>query len=127
MSNSEITYDIIGAAMEVHREIGSGYRESPYENALRNELRLRGRKVEQQRSWPIRYKETVVGECFTDLIVDERVVIEAKAEDKIVEAHVAQLLNYLRLTGISLGLVINFKPLSLEYRRVVLNAKHGEF
>lgn len=113
--------------MEVHREIGPGYRESPYENALRNELRLREHKVEQQKSWPIRYKGTVVGECFTDLIVAQRVLIEAKAEDKITEAHVAQFLNYLRLTGIPLGVLINFKPLSLEYKRVVFNAKEGGF
>ena len=125
MTDPELTYDIIGAAMEVHREIGPGYRESSYENALRNELRLREHKVEQQKSWLIRYKGTVVGECFTDLIVAQRVVIEAKAEDKITEAHVAQLLNYLRLTGIPLGVLINFKPLSLEYKRVVLNAKEG--
>jgi len=121
MTDSELTYDIIGAAMEVHREIGPGHRETPYENALRNELRIRNHRIEQQQAWPILYKESVVGECFTDLIADKRVVIEVKAEDKITEAHVAQLLNYLRLTGIPLGLVINFRPLSLEHRRVVLN------
>jgi GxxExxY protein len=121
VTDSELTYDIIGSAMEVHREIGPGHREAPYENALKIELRSRGHRAEQQQSWPILYKSSVVGECFTDLIVDQRVVVEVKAEDKITEAHVAQLLNYLRLTGIPLGLVINFKPYSLEHRRVVLN------
>jgi len=120
MTDSEFTYNLIGAAMEVHREFGSGHHEAPYENALRNELRHRGYRVEQQHGWPIQYKGKVVGECFTDLLVDRRLVIEVKAIDKLGPSETAQILNYLRTTGIKLGLLFNFKPPSLETKRVSL-------
>ncbi|MDB4353950.1 GxxExxY protein [Akkermansiaceae bacterium] len=119
-SDSDLTYDIIGAAMEVHRALGPGHHETPYENALRNELRERGYRVDQQKSWPISYKEKVVGECFTDLVVDRRIVLEIKAIDKLGAPETAQLLNYLKTTEIGLGLLLNFKPTSLETKRASL-------
>lgn len=85
MPQSDLTYDVIGAAMEVHRELGSGLRESPYENALRNELRMRGYQVDQ---------------------------LSASEE--------AQLLNYLKISKLRLGLLLNFKPASLEVKRMAL-------
>ena len=120
ISDSELTYDIIGAAMEVHRALGPGHQEAPYENALRNELRERGYRVDQQKSWAISYKEKVVGECFTDLVVDHRIVIEVKAIDKLGAVETAQILNYLKTTGMGVGLLLNFKPTSLETKRASL-------
>lgn len=127
MTDRELTYDIIGAAMEQQWDLGPGFRDTPYGNALRNELRFRGHRVERQKAWPIKYKGGVVGECFTDLIVDRRVIIENKAEEKTSEAHGAQPLNYWRLTGISLELVMNLKPSFDEIPTSGSECKRGKF
>lgn len=97
MSDPDFTYDVIGAAMEVHREIGPGIHEKPYENALRNELRFRGYRVDQQKAWPIFYKQQVVGDCITDLIIDQRLAIEVKALAQVGEQEETQLLNYMKI------------------------------
>ena len=120
MPQSDLTYDVIGAAMEVHRELGSGLRESPYENALRNELRMRGHQVDQQKPWPISYKGKVVGDCITDLVVNGELVLEIKAVDQLSASEEAQLLNYLKISKLRLGLLLNFKPASLEVKRMAL-------
>ena len=120
MSQSDLTYEIIGAAMEIHRELGSGLRESPYENALRNELRIRGHHVEQQKPWPILYKEAVAGDCITDLVVNGEVVVEIKAIDSLGASEEAQILDYLKISEVRLGLLLNFKPASPKVRRLAL-------
>ena len=120
MSNNDLTYQIIGAAMHVHNELGSGLREKPYENALLIALRKLHMHVDQQRAYPIRYENHIVGDCFTDLVVNNELIIEAKAIDKIGDNEVAQTINYLRIAKIKLGLILNFKPAQLEVRRVSL-------
>jgi len=90
--------------MEVHRELGSGLRELPYENALRNELRYRKHQVDQQKAWPIQYKGA----------------IEVKAINALGDEELSQVLNYLRISKMRLGLILNFKPSSLEVERVAL-------
>lgn len=119
MSHSDLTYNVIGSAMEVHREMGPGLREQPYENALRNELKTRGYQVEQQKGWSIQYKGSIVGDRFTDLIVNGELVIEVKAIAKLGDDELGQMINYLRISGKRLGLLLNFKPKSLEVKRVV--------
>ncbi len=113
------SYAVIGAAMKVHNELGAGLREKPYENALAIELRTQGFEVAQQRSYPIFYLKHVVGDCQPDLIINESLVVDTKAIDKIGENEVAQMLNYLRITGLKIGLVVNFKPYKLAWKRVV--------
>ena len=119
--NDEFTYSIIGAAMRVHRTLGAGLREKPYENALCIELRDLGHQVDQQRGFPIDYLGHIVGDCVTDLVIDNRLIIETKSIDALGKNESAQLLNYLRISGIKLGLLLNFKPYQLEIKRHTLS------
>ncbi|MFT6863175.1 MAG: GxxExxY protein [Akkermansiaceae bacterium] len=114
MSTSDLIYDVIGAAMEVHRELGPRLREPPYEN----ELRIRNYRVDQQRSWPSYYKKQTVGDCFTDLVVNGELVVEVKALTALGDEEMGQILNYVRISAIETGLLLNFKPKSLEVKRV---------
>ena len=107
---NEISHTIIGAAIEVHKVLGGpGLLESVYESALCHELKLRGLQIEKQLIVPVKYKNTIVRDplCL-DILVEKKVIIEVKATEKEHAIHQAQLLTYLRLTGIKLGLLINF-------------------
>jgi GxxExxY protein len=118
-----LSHKIIGAAIEVHRVIGPGLLESVYEVALCRELWQRGVDVERQVSVPVRYKGETLG-CHVklDLLIGRTVVVEVKAVDKLTSIHTAQLLTYLRLQDLWLGLLINFNVNSLrEGLRRVLN------
>lgn len=119
MEFNDSTYEIIGCAMRVHTSLGPGLREKPYENALIIELRHEGFRVESQRPYPIWYREQPVGECIPDMTVNSTVLVDAKSIDGLGENEQAQMLNYLRISGISIGLVINFKNQKLEWRRIV--------
>lgn len=104
-----ISGQIIGAAIEVHRELRAGLLESAYEACLAHELCARGLSFERQKVLPVRYKDVFV-ECGyrLDLVVENRVIVELKSVDKLSAIHEAQLLSYLRLSGLPLGLLINF-------------------
>ena len=104
-----LSHLIIGAAIEVHRLIGPGLLESVYEAALCKELRLRGLLVDRQVSVPVKYKGEVL-DCHIklDLLVDRKVIVEVKAVETLIYVHKAQLLTYLRLQSLWLGLLINF-------------------
>jgi GxxExxY protein len=107
--HEELTENIIGACIEVHRELGPGLLESAYETCLRHELRLRGLSVKTQVKLPVKYKGIEL-DCgyVLDLIVEGIVLLELKAVEKIHPVHEAQLLTYLRLSGLKVGLLINF-------------------
>lgn len=107
---NEISYKIIGAAIEVHRHLGGpGLLESIYESALCHELSLNGLKIEKQKPIPVKYKSAVIREPYLlDILVESKVIIEVKAVEKENEIHKAQLLTYLRLSNLKLGLLINF-------------------
>jgi GxxExxY protein len=119
MKCEEITSDIIGAAFEVHKYFGFGFPEKVYENALVIELRKKGRKVEQQKAITVRYHDVIVGEYVCDLLVDDKVLVEVKSVARLVEAHHAQLVGYLRATGPEVGL-LNFGH-SVEHKRKILD------
>jgi GxxExxY protein len=109
MDINEITGAVIGAAIEVHKALGPGLLESVYEECLAIELELRKIPFERQRQIPIRYKEREIGSVYRiDFLVDNRVIVELKACEDILPIHEAQLLTYLKLTGIKIGLLINF-------------------
>jgi GxxExxY protein len=110
----------LGAAFEVHNTLGYGFLEKVYENPLMAELRLRGVEVEQQRAFTVSYKGEKVGDYFCDLLVAGKVIVEVKAAAQIADEHIAQTLNYLRATGLKVGLVLNFGKTRLEYKRLVL-------
>ena len=114
--DQELTEQIINCAFEVHNLLGSGFLEKVYENALLVELRRRGLKAEAQYGLTVSYKENTVGEYLADVVVEDRIILELKALDKINDIHELQLKNYLKATGIELGLLINFGK-SVEVRR----------
>ena len=122
MTFDDGTYDIIGSAMRVHNALGPGLREKPYENALVLDLRRSGFTVEPQKAYPIRYLGEIVGDCIPDMCVNGTVLVDAKSIDAIGENEIAQMLNYLRISGLEIGLVTNFKNARLETKRVVRSA-----
>jgi GxxExxY protein len=114
---------VVEAAIEVHRHLGPGYLEAVYQEALEVELGLRGVSFERQAVFRVMYKQREVGAGRLDLLVERCVVVELKAVDQLHELHVAQALAYLKGTGLTLALVINFKvPVLLRgVRRVAAN------
>jgi GxxExxY protein len=106
--HSQLTGTIIGAAIAVHRELGPGKLESVYERALAIELRAQGVPFRTQVPIPMLYRGESVGDFFADLIVDRKVLVELKAVDALRSVYRAQVLSYLRATGLELGLLINF-------------------
>jgi len=107
--SNELTKRIIGAAIEVHLELGPGLLESTYDNCLFFELCDAGHTVERQRTLPIIYKSHVLADAYRlDLIVDGRIVVEVKSVEKTLPVHRAQVLTYMKLTRTSVGLLINF-------------------
>jgi GxxExxY protein len=107
---TEITEAIIGAAIEVHRQLGPGMLESVYEAVLAYELAQRGLEVERQKAVPLVYKELNFDEGYRlDLLVAGQVIVELKCVEALLPIHEAQLLSYLKLTGLKVGLLINFK------------------
>ena len=116
----DLTYAIIGAAMEVHRILGPGFLESVYEKALAHEFDLRGIPYQRQVKLAVRYKEIVAGEFRADFLVDGKVVVELKAIKALTAGDEAQLLNYLKGTGYRVGLLLNFGASSLEYKRRIV-------
>ncbi|MHB1414544.1 MAG: GxxExxY protein [Chloroflexota bacterium] len=127
-SLNQLTEAIIGAAIDVHRELGPGLLESTYEACLTYELRQRGLRVEQQKALPVVYREMRL-ECGyrVDLIVEGLVIVEIKAVDALAPIHQAQLLSYLKLSGCRVGLLINFNTRMLKegIRRLVLGLPEG--
>ena len=115
-----LVYSIVGAAMEVIRGLKAGLHEKPYENAMIVELRLRKHVIDQQKRFEVRYKGEYVGEFIPDLIVDDAVIVDAKVIDRITNIERGQMLNYLRITGLRVGLIINFRQSKLEWERIIL-------
>jgi GxxExxY protein len=109
MDINRISYDIIGAAIKVHRALGPGLLESVYEECLVMELRSERFALRRQCSIPVSYRELrLEGAYRADLIVQDSVLVELKSVDALAPIHTAQVLTYLRLTGLKLGLLINF-------------------
>ena len=121
---SQLFYEEVGkildAAVEVHRVLGYGLLEKPYENALVREFELRGIGFVQQPRFPVEYKGVRVGEFVPDLIVFDSIIVDTKTIDRITDLEVGQMINYLRVTKLRVGFIINFKNHRLETRRVVL-------
>ena len=113
----KITEEIIGCAFEVINELGSGFLESVYERALAIALQQKGLMVQIQHPIKVYFRNQVVGEFYADLFVEEKVIVELKAVKAIAPEHQAQTINYLKATGIEVGLLINFGSPKLEYKR----------
>jgi GxxExxY protein len=104
-----LTEKLIGGCIEVHRHLGPGLLESAYEECLCHEFRLRGIEFERQKPLPVAYKGTWLDCGYRlDLVVEGRVLLELKAVERLLPVHVAQVLTYLKLTGLKVGLLVNF-------------------
>ena len=118
--HKELSYEIMGAAFEVHNALGAGFLEKVYENALMIALRKRGMKCQQQAPIQVTYEGEVVGEYFADILVNDSVILELKTVEALTNVHRAQAINYLKATGFRLAILINFAKPKLEYERIVV-------
>jgi GxxExxY protein len=114
------THQIIGCAFEVLNTLGHGLLEKPYENALVVELGLQNIPFKQQARFPVIYKSVQVGEYIPDLIVFDKIIVDTKVIDKIGNNERAQIINYLKIIDLRIGLILNFRHMKLEWERIIL-------
>ncbi|TCK67340.1 GxxExxY protein [Winogradskyella wandonensis] len=114
-------YFIVGLCMEVHNTLGKGFSEAVYAEALEIELKQNGVPYKKEVKFKIKYKDTLLKKSYcADLVIDDKIILELKAVEAIHSNHVKQTLNYLAVSGLKLGLIINFGEDRLAYKRVVL-------
>ena len=118
MKFSDITEKIIGCAMKVHRELGSGFQEYIYQRALEIELKKALIKFLREYEMPIYYQGEKIGMRIVDFFIDEKIMVELKAVTDLEDVHLAQALNYLEASGHEVGLLINFGAKSLQFKRL---------
>ena len=116
----ELSFEIMGAIFEVHKELGPGFLESIYEKALIDEFSRRGLKVETQKVIDITYKNKKLGAHRLDMVVEDKIVIEIKTVERFAINHRAQLTSYLKASGYKLGILVNFSRSKVEYYRVLI-------
>ena len=116
----ELTEKVLGAAFKVLNTLGTGFLEKGYENALSFQLQRIGLSVESQKVFHVKYEGAIVGEYQADLVVAGKVIVECKAISNMDSVHEAQLMNYLKASGVHVGLLINFGRPTLQYRRLVV-------
>jgi len=114
------TYAVIGAALEVLSQLGHGIHEKPYENALAIEFGLREIRCQQQTRFDVLYKTIKVGEYVPDLIAAGKIIVDTKVIDRSTNHERGQMINYLRITGLPLGLIFNFRYAKLQWERLAL-------
>ncbi len=116
--HEELSDKALGACFEVANELGAGFLESVYEKALMVALRQKGLHVEAQVPLTVKFRGVIVGEFFADILVEHKLIIELKSVSALRPEHQAQVINYLKATGIEVGLLVNFGNPKLEYRRL---------
>ena len=118
---NDLTEKVIGAAFEVSNQLGAGFLEKVYQNALVHELTLRGLEAKCEEPVLVNYKGVCIGSYSPDILVGSRLIVELKCCDALQPEHLAQCLNYLKATGLPLALLMNFQKAKVEIKRVVLN------
>ena len=116
----DLSYKIVGLAIEVRKELGFGFLEKVYENALMIMLEENGIKAAQQVPIKVSFHGRIIGDYIADILVENSIILELKAQERITEIHKAQTLNYLRATGLRLAILLNFGKNKLEHERLVL-------
>ena len=116
--HKEVTGRILEACFEVSNELGTGFLESVYQNALLIALRQKGLQAQSQFPLAVSFRGQVVGQFYADILVEDKVILELKAVTALSPAHQAQVINYLKATGIDVGLLVNFGRPKIEYRRL---------
>lgn len=115
MEENELSNIVIGCAIEVHRQLGAGLLESAYQECLFYELKSKGLNVKKEFSMPIIYKDIKLDHWYRiDLLIEDKIVIEIKAVDALIDVHTAQILTYMKLGDYKLGLILNFNVLILK-------------
>ena len=114
----ELVFKVVGAAMTVHNAIGHGLREKTYERALVVEFHHLGIRCDQQHRYPVLYRGVKVDEYIPDLEVEDLIIVDTKVVEQIHSNDIGQMINYLKITGKSTGLILNFKHPKLEWRKV---------
>jgi GxxExxY protein len=117
--HSELTSNIIGCAIEVHKYLGNGFQEVVYQRALEIEFRLQGINAQREFVMPLSYKGEDIGTRRVDFFVEEKVMVEIKALIQMEDVHLAQAINYLEAYNLEVGLLINFGSKSLQFKRVM--------
>ncbi len=121
LMNRELTDLVIGCFYEVYNGLGAGFLESVYGNAMAVVLTERGCSFERERALPVRFRDRLVGDFKADLVVEGKLIVELKAQSQLARIHEVQLVNYLKASGITTGLLLNFGP-KPEFRRRVLTS-----
>ena len=123
MSNylyEEDTYKIIGALIEVHKNLGKGFSEIVYKDAFEHELNRTKIPFEREKEYLVHYKDIILNHKFyADFVVLDKIILEIKSTDSIHEKHISQCLNYLHVSGHRLAILVNFNKTSLEYKRII--------
>jgi len=117
--NNDLVYQIVGYAMEVINELGHGLREKTYEKALIVELKKNYILFSQQKVYKVYYKNVHVDDYIPDLLVNNELIVEIKVVENICDEHIGQVINYLKISGCPLGLILNFKHPKLEWKRLI--------
>jgi len=123
MKHKELTYKIIGCAMEVHKHLGNGFQEVIYQRALAIEMKMQGIEFSREHEMEIKYKEYEIGTRRVDFFVEGTIMVEIKALINLEDVHLAQAMNYVEAYNLEIGLLINFGSKSLQYKRVHNNPK----
>jgi GxxExxY protein len=119
-------FAVVGCAMEVLNELGHGLLEKPYENALVVEFRINDIRFRQQPHFDVMYKGVSVGKYIPDLITHDQLVVDTKVIERITDHEVGQMMNYLKITGLKVGLILNFRRSKLEWKRIVLERNRAQ-
>ncbi len=115
------SYKIVGICMEIHRILGSGLSEVVYKDALEYEFELHGIPCEREKKYPVEYKGIILPHVFfADFVVFDNIILEVKALNSIIDTHIAQTINYIKLTKGQFGLLVNFGAPSLQYKRLIV-------
>jgi GxxExxY protein len=120
---TELTETVIGAAFEVANVLGAGFLERVYERALVRELALRGVNAKAQVPFRVCYKAQYVGEYLADLVVEQKLIVELKCVERFANEHLAQCINYLKVSGLPVALLVNFQRPKVEWKRVLLDSE----
>ena len=118
LPHSELTRSILGCCFEVINELGPGFLERVYKNALLMVMRQKGLQVEVERSYNVIFRGKIIGRYVADLVVNDAVIVELKCCESLISEHQAQLFNYLKVSGLSVGLLVNFRRRKLEWKRL---------
>ena len=124
--HSELTRSILGCCFEVMKKLGPGFLERVYKNALLMAMRQKGLQVQVERSYNVVFRGKIIGRYIADLVVNDTVIVELKCCEKLIGEHQAQLFNYLKVSGLSVGLLVNFRRRKLDWKRLQSNEDNAD-